>query len=123
MEMATNHKPLNAASRIHKLLDGIAKGSVSTDKAFTALKDLPYEDIGFARIDHHRALRKGNPEVIFAPGKTVHQVIEIARRIQKKGDSVLVTRVDKSLWMRFRKKRVWRTKYQHCNRIPQTLTT
>lgn len=63
---------------LRDLLNGYKDGSVSLDEAMESLKKLPYEDLGFAMIDHHRALRSGFPEVIFAPGKTNEQIIKIA---------------------------------------------
>ena len=64
--------------------------------ALEALRHLPYEDLGFAKIDHHRSLRQGIPEVIFAPGKSRSQIVEIAERIAAGGHDVIVTRIDKS---------------------------
>lgn len=57
------------------------------------LRDLPYEELGFAKIDHHRALRRGFPEVIFGPGKSAEQIVTIAQQMVKRSDSVLVTKV------------------------------
>ena len=64
------------------------------EAAMGALKDLPFEDLGFANVDHHRALRQGLPEVIFSQGKTTEQVVEIARRIAAAGATMLATRTD-----------------------------
>jgi pyridinium-3,5-biscarboxylic acid mononucleotide synthase len=93
--------------RLRDLLEQVASRKLRPEKAFSLLKNLPYEDIGFARIDHHRTLRKGFPEVIFSPGKTQKQVLEIAKRLYKQNGSVLVTRAELSLWRylqkRFRK--------------------
>ena len=65
------------------LLSRVRKGKVSLEEALRHLKDLPYKDIGFARVDSHRALRCGFPEVIFCQGKTPQQVVAIARQIIK----------------------------------------
>jgi NCAIR mutase (PurE)-related protein len=62
------------------------------DEALTVLRDLPYEDLGFAKVDHHRALREGFPEVILGLGKTPEQIAAIAERLASRGDRVLVTR-------------------------------
>ncbi len=62
------------------------------EQALERLRALPYEDLGFAKVDHHRALRKGFPEVIFCPGKTAVQIVEIARRLASTGANVLATR-------------------------------
>jgi hypothetical protein len=61
------------------------------------LKTLPYEDLGFAAVDHHRAMRQGMPETIFCDGKTAGQVVEIARRMMRQGGPVLATRVEPSV--------------------------
>ena len=67
-------------------------GAISTNDAIGVIKALPYEDIGFAKVDHHRGIRKGFPEVIFGEGKTPHQVKEIAASILRNNDRLLVTR-------------------------------
>lgn len=69
-------------------------GALPVDEAVERLRDLPYEDIGFARIDHHRALREGFPEVVLGQGKTPTQVAAIAERLAVHGGRLLVTRVD-----------------------------
>jgi len=79
---------------IRKLLERVRRGGASVDDAVQALKALPYERIGeFATLDHHRALRVGMPEVVFAEGKTAAQVAAIARRLAARGP-LLVTRLD-----------------------------
>ncbi|MDB4914662.1 MAG: hypothetical protein JWM95_2306 [Gemmatimonadetes bacterium] len=79
--------------RVRDLLTRVADGSVPVDGALAALDAEPVESLGFAMIDHHRALRQGFPEVVFGGGKTVDQVVAIARSIAERGDGVLVTRV------------------------------
>ena len=64
---------MNAES-IRKLFDEVRKGRLSPDDAVQKLRHLPFEDLGFAKVDHHRALRAGMPEVILGEGKTPHQV-------------------------------------------------
>ena len=76
------------------MLDSIRNGGVSVDDALARLKDLPYESLGFAEIDHHRALRRGFPEVVYGAGKTPEQVAAIAEKLVARNDSLLVTRVD-----------------------------
>ena len=78
--------------RIRKMLEDVRSGEVDIDAAMTQIEGLPFEDIGFAHIDHHRSLRKGFPEVIFCEGKTVNQVVEIGKRLVANG-SLLATRV------------------------------
>ena len=70
-------------------------GTTSVEAAVEALRLLPYEDIGFAKIDHHRALRDCLPEVVLGQGKSPEQVAEIARRLAERADRVLVTRADR----------------------------
>ena len=75
------------------LLAQIREGAVSPEEGLARLSDLPYEELGFAKIDHHRALRTGMPEVIYAEGKTDQQVVEIFGRMVQGGGNVLATRV------------------------------
>jgi len=80
--------------RLQQLLERVAKGEVSTADAVTELRDLPFADLGFAMVDHHRALRQGVSEVILGQGKTVDQISAIAGELARAGHNVLVTRVD-----------------------------
>jgi NCAIR mutase (PurE)-related protein len=75
------------------LLARIKDGSLTPEEGVTRLSDLPYEDLGFAKIDHHRPLRTGMPEVIYGAGKTDQQVVEIFGRMIQGGENVLATRV------------------------------
>jgi pyridinium-3,5-biscarboxylic acid mononucleotide synthase len=79
-----------------KLLAQVQQGTLTPDAAAGALANLPFEDAGFAKVDHHRSLRTGLPEVIFAQGKTPAQVADIFARIAASGVSVLATRADKA---------------------------
>ena len=76
------------------LLQRVADGSLGAEDAVEALSHPPVESLPFASIDHHRALRQGYPEVIFAPGKTVGQTVSIAERLAERGEGFLVTRAD-----------------------------
>ena len=80
--------------RIRALLEAVAQGQTDVDEAFANLAHLPFEELGFARIDHHRTLRQGFPEVIFCEGKTVEQVVAIADRIVSSGAALLATRTN-----------------------------
>ena len=79
-----------------RLLEEVKKGAVSPQDASAKLAGLPFEDIGFAKVDHHRSLRTGLPEVILASGKTPEQVAEIFARIAASGVDVLATRAEAS---------------------------
>ena len=80
--------------RVRDLLARVADGSLPVDRALDSLALEPTESLGFATIDHHRALRQGFPEVIYGAGKTPAQIAAIAQRIAERGDGVLVTRID-----------------------------
>ncbi|MGB9627836.1 MAG: nickel pincer cofactor biosynthesis protein LarB [Thermodesulfobacteriota bacterium] len=80
--------------KLEDLLKKVKFGKISIDEAMVALKSLPFEDIGFARIDHHRSLRKGFPEVIWGEGKTSTQILSIMRQLKKKGQNILITRLE-----------------------------
>jgi len=79
-------------AQIEGLLKAVSEGSTSVHDAMDRLNGLPFEDLGFAKLDHHRALRTGMPEVIFASGKTPAQVAAIFARMAKAGGNVLATR-------------------------------
>jgi len=80
--------------RLEKLLRRVKSGKTTVDEALTALKALPFEDLGFTRIDHHRSLRKGFPEVIWGEGKTSGQILSIMKQLKKKGQNTLITRLE-----------------------------
>ncbi len=82
------------AQKLKELLEQVARGELDTQAALERLKGLPYEDLGFARVDHHRTLRQGFPEVVYGQGKTPEQIAAIARALFDQGSAVLVTRVD-----------------------------
>jgi NCAIR mutase (PurE)-related protein len=88
--------------RVRDVLAGVADGSLSIDAAVDALAFAPVEELAFATIDHHRALRQGFPEVIFGGGKTPGQVEAIAIRIAARGDGFLATRLDPAAAERLR---------------------
>lgn len=85
---------------IRELVDSLQTGRVSCDQAIERLKNLPFEDLGFAKIDHHRALRQGYPEVVYARGKTPAQVAEIVRGMlrAKSSHNILITRADAKVY-------------------------
>lgn len=77
---------------LKKLLEQVRSRKLSIQDALHQLRTLPYEDLGFASVDHHRSLRQGFPEVIFCEGKTKAQITDIARKLLKKGNPLLATR-------------------------------
>jgi pyridinium-3,5-biscarboxylic acid mononucleotide synthase len=79
-------------NQLRSLLEHVREGAVDVDAALERLRHLPFEDIEFAKLDHHRALRHGMPEVVFGKGKTPDQVCEIVRRLMERSNNVLVTR-------------------------------
>jgi NCAIR mutase (PurE)-related protein len=83
---------------IESLLNEVREGRTPVNEALDRLRDLPFEDLGFAKIDHHRALRTGMPEVIFSAGKTVAQVATIFARMAQAGGNVLATRVTREMF-------------------------
>lgn len=82
---------MNAAI-LRELLEEVRRGETSSETALERLRDLPFEDLGFAHIDHHRALRQGFPEVIYGDGKTPAQIAQIAQQMHGQGSTVLATR-------------------------------
>ena len=81
-------------AQLREILARLASGALDVDGALGAIKHLPFDDLGFARVDHHRQLRVGFPEVIFGQGKTAAQITAIASRLAGAGQNVLVTRLD-----------------------------
>ncbi len=81
------------ASRLRSLLEKVRDGSIEPDAAFEQLKQLPFADLGFAQVDHHRALRQGLPEIILGEPKTVDQIHAIATELMRTGNNVMITRL------------------------------
>jgi NCAIR mutase (PurE)-related protein len=79
---------------LRRLLEQVQSGDASIEEALNWLRDLPFEDLGFARVDHHRALRRGVPETVFCQGKTPQQVATIVERLAARHLTVLATRAD-----------------------------
>jgi len=89
---------------IKKILENVKNGSSSVDQAMDKLRDLPFEDLGFAKVDHHRELRTGYPEVIFCAGKTIPQILGIVDKMSEKGNNIYGTRADKDVMHSVRQK-------------------
>ena len=94
---------MNAES-IRKLFQQVRQGELSPDDAVDRLRHLPFEDLGFAKVDHHRALRNGMPEIILGEGKTPAQVAGIFSRLAKHGGNVLATRTTEKQFQAVKKK-------------------
>ena len=90
--------------RLIEILSQVQKGELQVDRALEALKVFPFEDLGFARIDHHRSVRKGFPEVIFGQGKTPHQVASIGEALLRQSDRLLVTRASEDAFSALQEK-------------------
>ena len=94
---------MNAES-IRKLFEEVRKGTLTPDDAVARLRHMPFEDLGFAKVDHHRSLRAGMPEVILGEGKTPAQVAGIFSRLAKHGGNVLATRANEKQFAAVKKK-------------------
>jgi pyridinium-3,5-biscarboxylic acid mononucleotide synthase len=92
-----------SSEEITELLEKVHRGKLSVPEAVERLRILPYEDLGYAKIDHHRMLRQGLPEVVFARGKEPAQVEGIVRGMLRNRHNILVTRGDRELFARLRK--------------------
>ena len=101
---------LNSES-IRKLFEQVRRGKISPDEAVQQLQHLPFEDLGFAKVDHHRMLRVGMPEVIFGQGKTPSQLAQIFSRLAKHEGNILATRASRKQFMAVKKK-VRRAEYR-----------
>src|SRR5436190_17021263 len=88
--------------QLRALLEQVKTGSVDLSDAeqqvLSALRNQPFEDLGFAKVDHHRSVRQGFPEVILGLGKTPDQIAKIAQQIVGHGHPLLITRVDQAAW-------------------------
>jgi pyridinium-3,5-biscarboxylic acid mononucleotide synthase len=86
------------AESLKRLLENVKNGSTGIDEALNELKKLPFEDLGFAKVDHHRRIRNGYPEVIYSQGKTVEQIKEIAARLMEKNNNIMATRAGRDVY-------------------------
>ena len=91
-------------AELRTLLNAVGDGRIDPGRAhqqvLAAMRDQPFEDLGFARVDHHRSIRQGFPEVILGLGKTPDQIASIAASIVERGDPLLITRADQLAWQR-----------------------
>ncbi|MBO8138314.1 MAG: nickel pincer cofactor biosynthesis protein LarB [Desulfotomaculum sp.] len=89
--------------QLQELLKSVKKGEISIEEASAKIKHIPYEDLGFAKVDHHRGLRRGFSEVIYCAGKTVEQVSSIFQSLASKGNNVLATRATEDMYIEVKK--------------------
>jgi NCAIR mutase (PurE)-related protein len=90
--------------KIEKVLETLSRGDCTVGEALEHLRTLPYDDLGFAKLDHHRELRKGIPEAIYTPGKTDKQIIDIAARTLSRDDEAVFTRITEKQHQKLRDK-------------------
>src|SRR2546423_2381731 len=86
------------AELLRELLNEVRNSTRTVESALERLRNLPYEDLGYARLDHHRALRKGFPEVVFCEGKRLEHVVEILERLEQKHSPILATRATREVY-------------------------
>ena len=91
-------------SKLEDILNKLQQGKITPEEALENLQDFPYQDLNFAKIDHHRELRRGLPEIIYGLGKTDDQILKIAREIIKAGSNLLITKVEPSVFKKIKKK-------------------
>jgi NCAIR mutase (PurE)-related protein len=104
--------------QIEQLLDDVRDGRITIHEAAERLRHLPFEDIGFAKVDHHRSLRCGFPEVIYCPGKTPEHIAEIFLRLAPTGHNILATRAAADVFEQVRERtRLEHLRYEQAARI------
>lgn len=86
------------------LLKKIKNGEMSVEQGMSRLKDYPCGDLGFAKVDHHRALRQGFPEVVYCPGKSITQIVKIIEQLNKHNENILATRATKDIYRAVKRK-------------------
>ena len=84
--------------KLKRLLQEVQQKEVGIDEAVNKLKNLPFEDLGHTKVDHHRSLRNGYPEVIYCEGKLVSEIKEIAKKMIAKGSNVLASRAEQDVY-------------------------
>ena len=102
---------------LKNLLQDLAQGNTDPETVFEKLKTLPYEDLGFARIDHHRSLRNTGPETVYCAGKSPTQIIKIIQKIRKSGNDVLATRLESDIYAIIKRRLPAKTFYSPEGRI------
>ncbi len=90
--------------KLEKILHQVAKGEISPAQALQEIENFPWEDLDFARVDHHRVWRKGIPEIIYGEGKTPEQISRIAKSILQSGSNLIITRLSKDSYQKVKRK-------------------
>ena len=103
--------------KLKEIMLGVKKKKISIDKAIRKLKFIPFEDLGYAKVDHHRALRKGFPEVVYCQNKTKKQVVGIVRRLARNNSVILATRATEEMFKEVKK----HIKNSNYNKISRTI--
>ena len=101
MEEKQDKKQINII--LESLLKDYKKGSISEKDFISEIKNIYFEDIGFAKVDHHRSLRRNFPEVIFGQNKTYNQILEISKKILNYSDILLITRTGQDIYGQLKK--------------------
>jgi len=94
----------NVKSSLEEVLRDLYNKKITPQVALSRLQYFPYQDLGFAKVDHHRALRKGFPEIVYGQGKSYGQILGIAREILRRGHNLLITRLEASVYAQLKKK-------------------
>lgn len=101
------------AEQLKKIFEQVKAGDIAIEEAIGKLRHMPFEDLGFACIDHHRQIRRGFPEVIYCPGKSNDQIIKIFSNLAEKGNNVLATRAEESVFKALTKtKKIPQARYE-----------
>jgi NCAIR mutase (PurE)-related protein len=98
LHFETKGRSIIQAEQLKKIFEQVKAGDISIEDAVEKLRHMPFEDLGFAHIDHHRQLRRGFPEVIYCPGKAIEHIIEIFSAMAEKGNNVLATRAEEHIF-------------------------
>jgi NCAIR mutase (PurE)-related protein len=88
---------------LESLLKDFKEGKIPIEKILGRLKELPFEDLGYAKVDHHRALRKGFPEVVYCPSKTLDQIVGIFKSLVERNENILLTRASEEIYKELKK--------------------
>jgi len=91
-------------SLLEDILHKVHRGKLDPEKALQMIKDYPYQDLSFAKVDHHRELRKGFPEIIYGLGKTEDQIVKITQALLKNKSNILITKIEPGIFVKLKRK-------------------